>query len=111
MALTGVTQRAPAWDAAWEQALHRLEIDVAAAEALLTLDHIADSPPDPWAPPVGLGPLPLTLVDRARTLLDRQIEAGLRLSQAADLSRRHSRAAEAMRSAAPSVPVYLDTPA
>ena len=102
----------PRWDAAWESALAALEIDVAAAEAMLSLDHIADAPPrDPWAPPAGLGPLPAPLVDRARTLLDRQIEVGRRLAEAAELSRRHSRAAQALRQAPPSVPVYLDTPA
>ncbi len=102
----------PAWDAAWEAALGELELDVAAAEAMLTLDHIADAQPQsPWAPPVGLGPLPAPLVDRARALLDRQIEVGRRLAEAAELSRRHSRAAQALRQVPPSVPVYLDTPA
>ncbi|MBX9246632.1 hypothetical protein ICW40_17720 [Actinotalea ferrariae] len=100
------------WGVAWEAALSELELDVAAAEAMLSLDHIADAPPrDPWAPPTALGPLPAPLVDRARTLLDRQIEVGRRLAEAAELSRRHSRAAQALRQAAPSVPVYLDTPA
>lgn len=100
------------WDAVWEAALTSLEIDLDLAEAMLSLDHIADNPPrDPWAPPQGLGPLPATLADRARALLDRQIETGRRLAEAADLSRRHSRAAQALRSVPPAVPVYLDTPA
>lgn len=103
---------APRWDAAWEAALTALELDVAAAEATLTLDHIADAPPrDPWAPPVGLGPLPATLADRARALLERQLETGRRLAEAAELSRRHSRAAQALRQSPPPLPVYLDTPA
>lgn len=109
---TAIAPTTPRWDAAWEAALAELELDVAAAEAMLTLDHIADAPPrDPWAPPLGLGPLPAPLVDRARTLLDRQIEVGRRLAEAAELSRRHSRAAQALRQAPPSGPVYLDTPA
>lgn len=100
------------WDAAWEQALATLEIDVAAAEHMLTLGHIAQAPPrDPWAPPVGLGPLPVVLADRARAVLDRQLDVARRLAEAADLSRRHSRAAEALRSAPPPTPLYLDTPA
>ena len=100
------------WDAAWAAALTTLELDLALAEQMLSLDHIADNPPrDPWAAPLGLGPLPATLADRARALLDRQIETGRRLAEAADLSRRHSRAAQALRSAPPTVPVYLDTPA
>jgi hypothetical protein len=101
----------PTWEDAWDAALRTLELDVAAAEALLSLDHIADAPPRPWAPPAGLGPLPVTMAERARLLLDRQIEAGRRLAEAADLSRRHLRAVHGMRATAPSVPVYLDTPA
>ena len=99
------------WDQAWEAALTRLELDVASAEQLLALDHIADAPPKPWHPPTGLGPLPRPLVDRARALLDRQVETGRRLSEAAALSRRHSHAAQELRSAAPPLPVYLDLPA
>ncbi|KGM10239.1 hypothetical protein [Cellulomonas bogoriensis] len=102
----------PGWDQAWAEALDALELDVTAAEQMLTMDHIADDPPrDPWAPPAGLGPLPLALADRARAVLDRQLEVGRRLAEAADLSRRHSRAAQALRSAPPAAPVYLDTPA
>lgn len=106
------TASAGQWEAAWASALTALELDVEAAEHMLALDHIAAAPPrDPWAPPVGLGPLPATLGDRARALLDRQVEVGRRLAEAADLSRRHSRAAHAMRQVPPAVPVYLDTPA
>ena len=100
------------WDVAWAQALEALELDVAEAERTLALGHIAHDPPrDPWAPPAGLGPLPLALVERASALLDRQLELATRLAEAADLSRRHSRAAEALRSRPPASPVYLDTPA
>lgn len=99
------------WDAAWEEALAALELDVDLAEQMLTLDHLADRPAATWAPPTGLGPLPVALADRARAVLARQIEVGRRLAEAADLNRRHSRAAEAMRSAPPAAPVYVDTPA
>ncbi|MBO1751254.1 hypothetical protein J4G33_05505 [Actinotalea sp. BY-33] len=100
------------WGTAWEEALGALELDVDAAEAMLALDHLADLPAhDPWSPPVHMGPLPVTLVERAKAVLDRQIEVGRRLAEAADLSRRHSRAAQTLRSAPPSSPVYLDTPA
>lgn len=112
MTLVGRTLSGPrTWDAAWEAALAALELDVASAEGMLALDHIADAPPDPWAPPTGLGPLPASLGDRAQALLDRQIEVGRRVAEAADLSRRHSRAAQALRSVGPSVPVYVDLPA
>lgn len=100
------------WHEAWAEALASLELDLATAEHMLTLGHIAHDPPrDPWAPPVGLGPLPVALADRARTLLARQIDVGRRLAEAADLSRRHSRAVDALRATAPATPVYLDTPA
>ena len=99
------------WDAAWGDALSALELDVDLAEQMLALGHLAQDPPDPWAPPAGLGPMPLTLVDRARTLLDRQIAVARQVAEAADLSRRHSRAVEAMRTQPPSSPVYVDTPA
>lgn len=99
------------WVVAWEAALTALEIDVGVAERMLVLDHIADEPPLPWAPPAGLGPLPSGLEDRARALLARQIETARRLAEAAELSRRHSRAVQAMRHTGPSVPVYLDLPA
>lgn len=99
------------WAAAWEDALAALEVDVALAEQMLVLGHLAQDPPDPWAPPAGLGPLPATLVDRARALLDRQIDVARQVAQAADLSRRHSRAVQAMRTQPPSSPVYVDTPA
>lgn len=99
------------WDAAWGDALSALELDLDLAERMLALGHLAQDPPDPWAPPVGLGPMPLALVDRARTLLDRQIAVARQVAEAADLSRRHSRAVQAMRTQPPSSPVYVDTPA
>lgn len=99
------------WDAAWEAALTALEVDVAAAEQMLALRHIAHDPPNPWAPPVGLGPLPSGLRERAQALLERQVEVGRQVAEAASLARRHSKAAQALRATAPAVPVYVDTPA
>lgn len=105
------TDVSPAWDAAWEAALEALELDVAEVEHTLTLRDIALDPPEPWTPPVGLGPLPLALVDRARALLERQIEVSRRVAEAAALARRHAHAAQAMRAAPEASPVYVDTPA
>ena len=108
-----VTGARPAqgWDAAWEAALEALELDVTQVEHTLALRDIALDPPDPWRPPSGLGPLPLALADRARALLERQIEVSRRVAEAAALARRHARAAQGMRSAPEASPVYLDTPA
>ena len=111
--MSTIAATAPSWVAAWEKALTDLELDVAAAEKLLAHDHLADALASrpAWAPDPGLGPLPASLEDRARALLGRQIETARRLAEAADLSRRHSRAVQALRQEPPSVPVYLDTPA
>lgn len=101
-----------AWDQAWEAALAELEMDVAAAEAMLALDRIAEAPRrDPWQPPVGLGPLPVALADRARALLERQLATAQALSEAAQLSRKHTRALQSLKTTPPSSPVYVDTPA
>lgn len=107
----GIAGSPATFRAAWESALAALEVDVVAAERMLALDRIAQTPVSRWAPPTGLGPLPLALADRAKALLDRQIEVGRRLAEAAELSRRHLRAAHAMRATEPSAPVYLDLPA
>lgn len=105
------TSPAKGWDAAWVAALEALELDVEQVERTLALRDIALDPPDPWRPPSGLGPLPAALADRARVLLDRQIEVSRRVAEAAALARRHARAAQGMRSAPEASPVYLDTPA
>ncbi len=78
---------------------------------MLTLDRIAAAPPRRWSPPTHLGPMPATLADRARALLDRQLEVSRRLAEAAALSRRQLRAASMLRQRAESAPVYLDVPA
>jgi hypothetical protein len=104
---------APVWDAAWSAALTELELDVAQAEALLRADHVPAKGPATviaaWRPPVGLGPLPASLLTRAQALLDRQLDVGRRIAEAANLSRRQAVAAEGLRSRPPAVPVYLDT--
>lgn len=98
-----------AWEVAWDAALTALELDVDVAERTLGHDHLPETP-DPWAPPTGLGPLPAALADRARALLGRQVEVSRRVAEAAVLARRHGQVAQAMRSTAPSPPVYVDTP-
>lgn len=106
--MTAAVGLAPTWGSAWAAALADLELDVEAAERMLTLDRIAQAPPAGWTPPSGLGPLPAPLLDRARALLARQIEVGRRLAEAAELSRRQLAAVQAHRGAAESAPVYID---
>src|SRR2546430_15253717 len=66
------------WYQAWVTALDALELDVAAAEALLTDDQRVRERPlaNPWHPPAGLGPLPLDLRPRADAVLTRPLTAG-----------------------------------
>lgn len=103
------------WDEAWSRALADIELDVGKAEQLLCDIHAGrDLPPSDqllqarWAPPRGLGPLPLPLVARATALVARQQEVSRRLAEATHVNRRHARAAGALREGAPAVPVYVD---
>ncbi|WP_084125114.1 hypothetical protein [Demequina sp. NBRC 110054] len=99
------------WDAAWERTLTELELDVAQAELLLTSNHRDVAlRKKPWVPPQ-LPPLPASMVERARTLLDRQMKVSQLLGEAARESRRHNRAVARMQVSAPARPVYIDTPA
>ncbi len=101
-----------AWHARWEAALQALELDVDAAEALLRTAHLPDvgevARVATWAPPAAMGPLPVALHDRARALLDRQLDVARRTAEAAALSRRHLGAAQAMRARPAASPVYVD---
>lgn len=110
--MSTVTAVPTSWVGAWHDALTVLELDVAQAEAQLAVARTSAAvltSPRPWAPPVGLGPLPASLQTRAGALLDRQISVGRRIAEAASLSRRQAVAAEGMRSRPPAVPVYIDT--
>lgn len=97
------------WETAWDAALTALELDADLAERMLGHDHLPATP-DPWTVPTGLGPLPAALAERARALLNRQVEVSRRVAEAAVLARRHGQVAQAMRSVPPAAPVYLDTP-
>ncbi|MDO8122154.1 hypothetical protein Q6346_12630 [Isoptericola sp. b490] len=99
------------FDDAWREALDALELDLVVAEEMLTLDRIAENPPDRWAPPSHLGPMPAALADRARAILNRQLEVSRRLAEAAALSRRQLAATRSLRGRAESAPVYVDLPA
>jgi len=96
----------------WDQALADLELEVEHAEELLRVAHL----PTPqevaqraaWRPPAALGPLPASLVDRARALHARQLDVARRLAEQAAVSRRHLVATNALRARPPATPVYLD---
>jgi hypothetical protein len=111
--MTAVQEAPAAWDAAWVAALDRLDLDVAAAEQMLAVAHLpsvgAVAQAQAWRPPAGIGPLPPSLEERARQLLDRQLAVAERLAEAAAQARRQRVAAEAMRTRSADVPVFLDT--
>jgi hypothetical protein len=64
----------------------------------------------PWAPPPGIGPLPLELRPRADAILTRQIEAAQALSLAITANRRQTAFASRVEVGTPgkAVPSYLD---
>ena len=99
------------WRNAWSQALDDLEMDVAAAEALLADDHRArELPrPDPWSPPEGLGPLPLDLRPRADAILARQLATAEALVVAMTAHRRQAALIGRIESGEPAPrPAYVD---
>ncbi|WP_062204852.1 hypothetical protein [Demequina salsinemoris] len=96
---------------AWERTLAELEIDVAEAERLLASNHRDVAlRAKPWTPPP-LPPLPASMIERARTLLARQIEVSEQLADAARASRREHRAVMRMKAEQAARPVYIDLPA
>lgn len=100
---------APEWDTAWASALDEMEIAVREAEALLTDAHR----PAPvacaaWTPPAGIGPLPASLEERARAVLERQLAVAQALATAMVRSRRQLRALATLAPVPVHPPVYVD---
>jgi hypothetical protein len=86
-----VSENAPGWDAAWVEALDRLELDVDVVETMLRSGDSTAAPMDnmPWRPPALL-PLPEDLRARAVALLDRQLAAAEALTRAMIGNRQHA---------------------
>ncbi len=102
----------PDWDQAWSAALSDLELAADEAERLLSLAHLPSTTEvaqvSTWRPPHGLGPMPLSLRERAQALVDRQIDLARRTAEAARMSRRQARVADVLATRPPARPVYLD---
>lgn len=97
------------WDTAWVGALDEMEIAVREAEMLLTDAHRrAPLASATWTPPVRIGPLPASLEERARVLLERQLAAAQALTAAMVRSRRQLRALATLSPATVHPPVYVD---
>ena len=103
------------WSTAWARALDEVELGVAEAEQLLTRLHADALDPDAalstqgaWTPPVGLGPLPQSLEERARTVLARQLQVAERLAAAAVHSRQQLAFTRQADVSAPARPLFVD---
>ncbi|MBU4337492.1 MAG: hypothetical protein KJ548_13100 [Actinobacteria bacterium] len=101
-----------AWDSAWTSALESLELDVAVAERVLDNNHLPSvaevAALAAWRPPADLGPLPASLADRARALLERQLATAAAIGRAMTMNRRQLAALTALRPVQAARPVFLD---
>lgn len=109
------------WTSVWASALDDLELEVARAERLLDSLHSTEEthhPAEgydadggvldvPWLPPRIDAPLPSSLEQRARLLLERQLATAGRLATAMTTSRRHLNVVEGLAQPA-SRPMYVD---
>ena len=102
------------WRSAWTTALQAVEMDVEAAESLIERLHAGAEPPaelpaaQPWVTPGLLGPLPLEFADKARELVQRQLDVSSRLAEAMVQTRSQRRALGKL-DPAESIPVFVDT--
>jgi hypothetical protein len=100
------------WRQAWITALDDLEADVEAVEKMIAQEHRNQELPaaTPWAPPPGLGPIPLDLRPRADFILTRQLEAAQAAALAITANRRQTAFAARVEVGTPGkgVPSYID---
>jgi hypothetical protein len=100
------------WQREWVAALDELEADVTRVEAMLAADHRARDHPvnDPWHPPDGLGPLPLSLKPRADAILARQIAATQAIAVSLVANRRQAAMMDRIETGDPHTarPAYVD---
>jgi hypothetical protein len=100
------------WRQAWVTALDALEADVEAVERMIAEEHRSQELPaaTPWAPPPGVGPLPLDLRPRADGILARQLEAARAVATAMTANRRQTAFATRVEVGAQGrrVPIYID---
>ena len=90
----------------WEAVLDRLESDLDAAEAQAGGDGASV---EPWAVPVGLGPVPEHLQERAVALEQRQLAVTPRVEEAKASAGRHLAAVRSIPTASASGrSLYLD---
>ncbi|MFI5911214.1 hypothetical protein [Dactylosporangium sp. NPDC051541] len=103
----------PDWSAAWDAALAAMELEADAVEQMLRhRDRLEQAPERAvFTPPTGIGPLPMELTDRARLLMQRQLDLSRELSIAIASNRQQSRLVNRTRregSGGGPPPVYHD---
>ncbi|WP_432535506.1 hypothetical protein [Kineococcus arenarius] len=101
-----------AWRRSWAAALDRVELDVDAAERLLGALHAGAAAaeavvPPVWAPPALTGPVPDEHAERARLLLQRQLDVSEQLARALVHTRTQVAALRKLERAEPQ-PVFVD---
>ena len=100
------------WDEAWVAALDAMELEADEVEQMLRHRDVLESAPVTpvtFSPPEGLGPLPIALADRARRLVQRQLDLSRELTIAIAGNRQQARLVNRLhREAVDSVPVYVD---
>ena len=100
------------WDTAWVAALEAMELEADEVEQMLRhRDVLEAAPVTPvsFTPPDGLGPLPIALADRARRLVQRQLDLARELTIAMAGNRQQARLVSRLhREAVDSVPVFVD---
>jgi hypothetical protein len=101
------------WTAAWTEALDAMELEADAVEQMLRHRDLLEQAPQRavFVPPTGIGPLPLELTERARLLVQRQLDLSRELSIAIAGNRQQARLVNRVQreggiGAHP--PVYLD---
>ena len=103
---------AEGWRHAWVTALDELEADVEVVEKMIEDDHRSQElpTPTPWAPPAGIGPLPLELRPRADQIMARQLAAAQAAATAITANRRQTAFAALVEvgTAGKSIPSYVD---
>jgi hypothetical protein len=99
------------WTSAWIAALDRLELDVDETERMLTglPVSVAEAQEQRWTAPTDLGPLPMSLNERAMQINARQIEVARRIALALGATRREADLAHRLsQNDAAARPVYVD---
>jgi hypothetical protein len=101
------------WAAAWTAALDAMELEADSIEQLLRHRDLLALAPERavFVPPGGIGPLPMELTERARLLVQRQLDLSRELSIAIAGNRQQARLVNRVQreggSGAPP-PVYVD---